>query len=404
MEVGRRRLGPPRWPDQKLARPTGRGPSQACLAVTCTRAGAGQRRHRRGDIAMPIVAEHYQFVIGVDTHAASHAFAIIHADTSAVRDRGQFPATTAGLARSVTWVGRRIADAGSVIVVIEGVGSYGVGVAWAFTSAGYRVVEADRQSAADRHGVGKSDALNAIRITRSVLARDMDDLREPRADGARNALRILLSSRMLMTRESTTATNALTALVRTEALGIYARKALTLTQVKQIAAWRTRSSDSVDAAVARAQATRLARRVLELRDDLKANERQVHDLVQQTAPSLLTMTGVGPVTAAVGIAAWSHRGRVRSEAAFAALAGTCPIPASSGNTQRHRLNRGGDRRLNWALHTIIMVRMGRDPRTKDYIARRISEGKTKKEAMRCAKRHLTKTPHRTLMREPALAT
>ena len=353
---------------------------------------------------MPIVAEHYQFVIGVDTHAASHAFAIIHAGTSAVRDRGQFPATTAGLARSVTWVGRRTADAGSVIVVIEGVGSYGAGVARAFTSAGYRVVEADRQSAADRHGVGKSDPLDAVRIARSVLARDMDDLREPRADGARNALRILLSSRMLMTRESTTATNALTALVRTEALGTDARKALTLTQVRQIAAWRARSSDSVDTAVARAQATRLARRVLELRDDLKANERQVHDLVQHTAPSLLTMTGVGPVTAAVVITAWSHRGRVRSEAAFAALAGTCPSPASSGNTQRHRLNRGGDRRLNWALHTIVMVRMGRDPRTKDYIARRISEGKTKKEAMRCAKRHLTKTLHRTLMREPALAT
>lgn len=195
-----------------------------------------------------------------------------------------------------------------------------------------------------------------------------------------------------------------TALVRTEALGIDARKALTVRQLRQLAAWRARSGEAVDVAVARVEATRLARRVLELRDGLRANERQLRDLVQQAAPSLLAMPGVGPVTAAVVIVAWSHRGRVRSEAAFASLAGTCPIPASSGNTTRHRLNRGGDRRLNWALHTIVMVRMGRDQRTKDYISRRISEGKTKKEAMRCAKRHLTKKLHRTLMHEPALAT
>lgn len=102
------------------------------------------------------------------------------------------------------------------------------------------------------------------------------------------------------------------------------------------------------------------------------------------------------MTAAVVIVAWSHPGRVRSEAAFAALAGTCPIPASSGNTTRYRLNRGGDRRLNCAIHTIVMVRMGRDPQTKAYVARRISEGKTKREAMRCVKRYLTRNLYRTL--------
>lgn len=353
---------------------------------------------------MPIVAEHYEFVIGVDTHAASHAFAAIQADNSAITGQGQFPVTDAGLSQAVAWAARLTTRAESVIVVVEGVGAYGAGVARAFASAGYRVVEADRQSAADRRGVGKTDALDAVRIARSVLALDIEGLREPRADGTRNALRILVSSRQLMTRESTAATNSLTALVRTEALGIDARTALTLRQLKQIAAWRARSGEAIDIAVARVEATRLARRVLELRDRLKTNERQLRDLVQQAAPSLLELPGVGPVTAAVVITAWSHRGRVRSEAAFAALAGTCPIPASSGNTSRHRLNRGGDRRLNWAIHTIVMVRMGRDPRTRDYIARRISEGKTKKEAMRCAKRHLTKTLHRTLMREPALAT
>ena len=96
---------------------------------------------------------------------------------------------------------------------------------------------------------------------------------------------------------------------------------------------------------------------------------------------------------------WSHHGRVRSEAAFAALAGTCPIPASSGNTTRHRLNRGGDRRLNWAIHTIALGRMAHDPDTKTYIARRVAEGKTKREAMR----YLTRSLHRTLGNSPAMA-
>ena len=112
---------------------------------------------------------------------------------------------------------------------------------------------------------------------------------------------------------------------------------------------------------------------------------------------------IGPVTAAVRVVSWSHHGRVRSEAAFAALAGTCPIPASSGNTTRHRLNRGGDRRLNWAIHTIALGRMAHDPDTKAYIARRVAEGKTKREAMRCHKRYLTRSLHRTLENSPAMA-
>jgi len=126
-------------------------------------------------------------------------------------------------------------------------------------------------------------------------------------------------------------------------------------------------------------------------------------LVEQTAPKLLEMTGIGPVTVTIAIVTWSHPGRVRSEAAFASLAGTCPIPASSGNTERHRLNRGGDRRLNWAIHTIVMVRMRRDPETKAYVQRRISEGRTKREAMRCVKRYVTRDLPRTLQKSSLLA-
>lgn len=353
---------------------------------------------------MPIVAEKYQFVIGVDTHAVSHAFAVVDAVHGSVTSQEEFPATTAGLSRAAAWVARRAGQPDVVLVVIEGIGSYGAPVARVFDGAGYRVVEAGAQPRGDRRGIGKTDALDAVRIARSVLGVDTDALRVPRADGTRNALRILVIAREMITRESTAAINALTALVRTEDLGVDARKALRIGQLQQIAAWRARTDEPIDVAVARVEATRLARQVLELREQAKANEHRLRDLVLTVAPSLLDMRGVGPVTAAVVIVAWSHRGRVRSEAAFAALAGTCPIPASSGNTQRHRLNRGGDRRLNCAIHTITMVRMGRDPDTKAYIARRIAEGKTKREAMRCVKRYLTKHLHRTLQNSPALAT
>lgn len=334
----------------------------------------------------------------MDTHAASHAFAILDAATTAVVAQQRFPATPAGLSRVVSWTVRCGTAAEHVLVVVEGVGSYGAGVARAFNAAGYRVVEAHAQPVAERRGGGKSDALDAVRIARSVLGTDTGALRTPRAGGIRNALRVLTASRELIVRERTATVNSLTALVRTEALGVDARKALTVSQLRQIAGWRTRLAEPIDVAVARVEATRLARHALGLSDQAAVNGGQIQALVRQAAPELLEMPGVGPVTAAVVIVAWSHPGRVRSEAAFAALAGTCPIPASSGNTTRYRLNRGGDRRLNCAIHTIVMVRMGRDPQTKAYVARRISEGKTKREAMRCVKRYLTRNLYRTLER------
>lgn len=112
--------------------------------------------------------------------------------------------------------------------------------------------------------------------------------------------------------------------------------------------------------------------------------------------SLVAQTGVGPYTAAVIISAWSHPGRVRSEAAFAALAGVNPIPASSGNTTRHRLNRGGDRRLNKALHYIAITRMTYDAATKAYLEKRIAEGRSRREVRRCIKRYLARHLFRTL--------
>jgi transposase len=118
--------------------------------------------------------------------------------------------------------------------------------------------------------------------------------------------------------------------------------------------------------------------------------------VTAQAPELLALPGVGAVVAATVLLTWSHPGRIRGEAAFAALAGTAPLPASSGNTRRHRLNRGGDRRLNRALYTVALVRMGHDSTTRAYVARRTAEGRTKREIMRSLKRYIARQLYRTL--------
>jgi transposase len=140
----------------------------------------------------------------------------------------------------------------------------------------------------------------------------------------------------------------------------------------------------------------LALRIRQLRNEAKTLEQELARRTQTLAPELLAQPGVGPITAAALLTAWSHKGRLRSEAAFARLAGTAPIPASSGKTTRHRLDRGGDRQLNRALHTIALTRRRIDPETQAYINRRLNEGKTQRDAVRSLKRYLARSLYRQL--------
>ena len=346
---------------------------------------------------MAIVAHTHQFVIGVDAHARNHAVAILVCPTGEVVDDAQFPATVAGLQRAVSWVARRTGGDLNVLWVIEGVGTYGARVARVVAEAGYPVAEAGRMNARANRGVGNSDPLDARRIAQAVMAVDVAMLRRPRADdGVRAAVRVLVASRDHISAERTAAVNALTALVRVADLGIDARRPLTAGQIAAMAAWRARDED-LATAVARKEAVRLAKRVIAADRELAANTKQMTDLLNRSpARVLLDQPGIGPVTAAVALAAWSHPGRVRSEAGFASLAGVNPIPASSGNTVRHRINRGGDRRLNRALHMAAVTRIRMDPRTRSYVERRTTEGRTPREIRRCLKRYLARQIYRQL--------
>jgi transposase len=185
-------------------------------------------------------------------------------------------------------------------------------------------------------------------------------------------------------------------LLRAHDLGIDARKPLVPAQIATITRWRERH-EQIELSIAREEAVRLARRVLEVTTQLTANQKRMTELIQQSpAAPLLEMMGAGAVTVATVLTAWSHPGRVRSEAAFASLAGVNPLPASSGNTVRHRLNRGGDRRLNRALHTITMTRMVHDPGTRDYVAKRTQEGRSYREIRRSLKRYIARILYRQL--------
>ncbi|GAA2134822.1 IS110 family transposase [Arthrobacter humicola] len=346
---------------------------------------------------MAIVAHTHQFVIGVDTHARTHTFAILVASTGEQTACEQFPATNAGMSRALAWAGRQTSGETEVLWAVEGIGTYGARLADAVAAAGYQVVEAPRMNARNRHGKGKSDPFDARAIALAALSVDLRSLRHPRENaGIRAALRFLVSARDQMTGERTATVNALTALVRAADLGIDARTALAAAQIGEISRWRPRDED-IALTIAREEAVRLAKRIIALDGELKANQVRLNELIQSSmAAPLLEKTGIGPLTAAVVITAWSHPGRVRSEAAFAALAGVNPIPASSGNTVRHRLNRGGDRRLNQALHMATIVRMTHDPDTRAYVERRLAEGRTKREIRRCLKRYLARHLYRAL--------
>lgn len=333
------------------------------------------------------------FVVGVDTHARTHTFAVVNTATGELIQTQTFPTTKAGLVRARAWI-TRTADT-SAVIAVEGSGSYGAPLTRLLHEAGFRVAEMDAPVKRN-HKHGKSDPLDAEDIARRALA-TLDRLGQPRAiDGQQGALQVLLSARSSIATARTATINQLTALLRRHELGVDARRSLTTTQIRTINAWRARTGEEVAIAAARAEAIRLAKEIQYRDSQLAHNETQLLQHVRNITPHLLENRGIGPVSAARVLTAFSHPGRIRSEAAFARLAGVAPIPASSGNTTRHRLHRGGDRELNSALWRIAFYRYHHDPETTGYVTRKLAEGHTPKEIIRCLKRYIARNLYRQL--------
>ena len=309
---------------------------------------------------MAIVADHYDFLLGVDTHAASHTLALITASTGAVHhQQAPFPTSPAGLRRATAWIQRHTQDT-TTLVVIDGAGSYAATFTEQLTAAGYTVTEAPDVPAISRRRHGKSDALDAIAMAQATRGLNINELRWPRATGPRTALRVLTIAREQMSGERTRTVNALTALLRHcppwhrrpprpdhhdhhHHRGLaHPRRDPTPCRLpsrgrppgpthprprrrtRRQPHRPARSRHHASAATARPARRRRRRR--------------------RNRPAGLVTSRTHPL-----------RGRVRRPGRRS------PLPASSGNTTRHRLNRGGDRRLDRALYTVALVRMGADP-------------------------------------------
>lgn len=342
---------------------------------------------------MTIVAEQYSSVIGVDTHARTHTLVVLD-PLGAQRASGTFPTSPAGLARAAAWI-IRTAPAPR-LVAMEGTGSYGAPFADLLARAGLVVAET-RPPRKNTRRAGKSDPIDALLAARHALALPVERLGRPRAhDGDQAALRVLLTVRNAKRKEKTAAGNALTALLRSFDLGIDARAPLSRARIETIAAWRARPADGPALATIRGEAISAAGQILAKEAELAANEAGLLRHVTRLAPWLLDQPGVGPFAAAQLLVSWSAPERVRSEAAFARLAGAAPVPASSGNTVRHRLDRSGDRQLNRALWVIASSRMLTHQPTRDYVAKRTLEGQSRREILRSLKRYIARSLFRQL--------
>jgi transposase len=349
-----------------------------------------------------MLADELDYVLGVDTHRDEHVMAIVTAPAGAVVGGTAAAATLRGY-RELLRVAERHAP-GRRVWAIEGTGSYGAGLARYLHARGESVLEVSRTPRSERRLSGKDDALDAAATARAALASDTIAL--PRMGERREALRLLLVARRSavdVRREALTQLRAVIVTaaepLRQELRGLPEGKLL-----DRCSRFRRSGSASPDELATRLVLRSLARRVRAATVEADELEHEILAHVRTLAPVLLDEPGVGPIVAAQLVVAWSHRGRVRSEAAFARLAGVAPIPASSGQTTRHRLSRGGDRQLNRALHTIALHRRQHDPTTKDYIAKRIAEGKTKRDATRLLKRYLARHLYRLLQQQQPLMT
>jgi len=334
-------------------------------------------------------------VIGVDTHLDTHTAALCDARGRAL-SRLQVPATAAGYAQLLAWA--RSAAAGSRAVwAVEGTRHYGLGLARHLVSQGEQVSEIDASHHAGKRRAGKSDAIDAVRAARELLARPHPA--QMRADGDREALRLLMTGRDNAIQSCKTARTALAAILVTAPAPLRERlrQLPRERRARECAALTCPEAADRQTRILHQTLIRLGQRIAALAETAADLEAQITEIVEEMAPGLVAAeAGLGTLSAAQILLPWSHAGRIHSEAAFAMLPGTAPVPVSSGRTGQHRLNRLGDRQLNRALHIIAVTRMRCHPQTLAYVQRRRAEGKTDQEIRRCLKRYLARHHYRTL--------
>ncbi len=350
---------------------------------------------------MSMLAELVELVIGVDTHADTHTAALVTTGSGALLATITVSADADGYTQLLELAEQH---GGLRAWAIEGAGGYGAGLARHLAQHEELVVELDRPVRPARRAGAKSDVIDAERAARDALT--CTKLAALKTGPERAALQALLAARRSAVGAATTAQRQLRALVITAPEQVRARfRGHTTRSMIDIASRIRPGAATTDVEVFTVLSTlrALARRIRALETEATEHQAAIRTIVRSWRPDLLELCGVGPIVAAVVLTAWSHPGRCRSDAAFAMLAGAAPIPASSGKTVRHRLNRSGNRQLNRALHVVVLARLKPDPDTRTYTEQRRSQGKTDREIKRCLKRYIARRLYRQLENPPTSA-
>lgn len=326
---------------------------------------------------------------GVDTHADTHTAAVID-QVGRVLGTRQFPADPAGYTALLAWM----RGFGQLVRVgVEGTGAYGAGLARLLRDSHVEVIEVDRPDRKARRFQGKSDPIDAIAAAKAALAGERTGTPKQR-DGQIEALRNLRVARRSAVDQRADAQRQIKALIITapDELRERLRGLPVKTLITTCAAVRPDRADAASPATAAKIALRsLARRHQQLAAEIADLDQLLEPLVTAINPDLVAANGVGTdVAGQLLVTAGQNHDRLRSEAAFAMLCGAAPIPASSGRTTRHRLNRGGDRQANAALYRVVLCRLRWDPATHAYMERRTKEGLSKKDIIRCLKRYIAR--------------
>ena len=325
---------------------------------------------------------------GVDTHADTHTAAALD-HLGRVLGQASFPTTRVGYCDLLVW----LRGHGTLVAVgIEGTGSYGAGLARYLRGEGVRLVEVDRPDRRARRRQGKSDPVDAVAAARAVQAGTATGTPKSR-DAVVESIRAIRVARTGAIKARTAAINALRQTIITAPAELREQLAGLGSSALVVACARLRPTGDLTDPVqgVKTALRRLAKRHQDLSEEIADADRELEALIAATAPHLVERMGVGPeVAGQLLITAGDNPDRLTSEAAFAALCGTSPLPASSGRTDRHRLNRGGDRAANSALYTVVMVRMRYHQPTRDYVERRTQQGLTKREIIRCPKRYVVR--------------
>jgi transposase len=329
---------------------------------------------------------------GVDTHKEVHVAAVID-DLGRIIATAEFPATRHGYRRLFAWL---VSFGELVAVGVEGCGSWGAGLARYLSARGARVVEVNRPNRQHRRRRGKSDTVDAETAARAVLAGEATVIPKT-GTGPVEALRQLRVARAGAMKARTAAANQLHSLIDTAPDRVRAqlRDRTFKKKIAVATGWRPTVTATPEGASRFALAS-VARRWRALALEIAELDRRIKTILDEVAAPLIAVHGVGYDTAGqLLVTAGDNPERLRHDRSYAALCGSSPVQVSSGKTDRHRLNRGGDRHANSALWRIVIVRMTSHQPTKDYIARRTAQGRTKQEIIRCLKRYIARElfPH-----------